>query len=134
MAANENKRILQNVFAQLAKGDGRPFVEAMADDVRWTIMGSTKWSRTYEGKKDVLTNLLGPLNAVLAPPNVIVAHRLVAEGDLVVVEAKGHNKTKSGAPYENTYCWVIRMANGKMAEMTEYADTQLIVSALGGMA
>jgi ketosteroid isomerase-like protein len=47
-----------------------------------------------------------------------------------VVQATGHNTTIAGKPYENQYCWVIRMQDGKMSELTEYADTQLIASAL----
>ena len=54
----------------------------------------------------------------------------MAEGDDVVVQATGHNTTVSGTKYENSYCWVIRMRDGKMSELTEYADTQLIASAL----
>jgi ketosteroid isomerase-like protein len=36
-----------------------------------------------------------------------------------------------GKPYENNYCFVIRMRNGKMVEIEEYCDTELVTSALG---
>jgi len=128
--AATNKHLLQEVFAETAKGNGRPFVAALAEDVSWTIIGSTKWSRTYRGRKAVLAELLGPLNAQLANGNTITAHRFIAEGDHVVVEGRGHNRTKSGAPYENTYCWVFRLAEGKVVELIEYTDTALIEAAL----
>jgi hypothetical protein len=126
----ENKRILEAVFAATAQGNGRPFLDALADDVRWSIIGTTAWSRTYEGKGAVVNELLRPLSAQLADANVIKAHRFIAEGDQVVVEGRGFNRTKAGKPYENAYCWIIRMADGKMAEITEFADTQLIANAL----
>lgn len=97
--------------------------------MRWTIIGSTPWSRTYEGKRPVLHELLRPLGRQLGGPSIIKANRFIAEGDHVVVQATGHNCMASGTPYENSYCWVIRMQEGKLAELTEYADTQLIAAA-----
>lgn len=130
MNTAHNKLVLQEVFAETAKGNGRPFVAAMADDVTWTVIGSTQWSKTYRGKKAVITELLGPLNAQLANGNTITAHRFIAEDDHVVVEGRGHNTTKAGKPYANIYCWVFRMRGGRVVEIVEYTDTALIDSAL----
>lgn len=130
MTPQENKAILAAVFAETAKGNGRPFLEALADEVRWTIIGSTPWSRTYAGKPAVINELLRPLGRELGGPSIIRANRLIAEGDMVVVQATGANVTVRNERYENTYCWVIRMHEGKMLELTEYADTQLIESVL----
>ncbi len=41
MSAAENKQLMQQVFAELAKENGKPFVDLMADDFRWTITGTT---------------------------------------------------------------------------------------------
>jgi ketosteroid isomerase-like protein len=130
MHAERNKAILAAVFAETAKGNGHPFVEALSEDVRWTIIGSTAWSRTYDGKRSVMNDLLRPLGRQLGGASVIRATHFIAEGDEVVVQATGHNTTASGAKYENSYCWVIRMLDGKMIELTEYTDTQLIASVL----
>jgi uncharacterized protein len=130
MTPHENKAILAAVFAETAKGNGRLFLDALADDVRWTIIGSTAWSKTYVGKPSVINDLLRPLGRQLGGASIIKAHHFVAEGDAVTVQATGHNRTVSGKKYENSYCWVIRMREGKMCELTEYADTQLIASTL----
>ena len=130
MDTAENKRLMQHVFSETAKGNGRPFLQALAEDVSWTIIGTTKWSKTYIGKQAVLAELLGPLNAQFAHRNTITAHRFIAEDDYVVVEGRGHNTTKTGQPYENTYCWVCRVVDGKVLELTEYADTELMATVL----
>jgi len=39
--------------------------------------------------------------------------------------------TRSGKPYDNHYCYVCRLADGKLRELTEYMDTELAASALG---
>ncbi len=35
-----------------------------------------------------------------------------------------------GAPYKNTYCYVCRLAGGKVRELTEYWDTVLAAAVL----
>jgi ketosteroid isomerase-like protein len=131
MSAAENKQLMQNIFSELSKGNGKPFVESLADDICWTIIGSTKWSRTYRGKEAVLAELLRPLFAQFADQYTNTAHRFIAEDDYVVVECRGRVTTKSGTPYNNTYCWVCRVADGKLRELTEYLDTELVTAALG---
>jgi len=131
MGAAENKQLMQNIFSELSKGNGRPFVESLADDICWTVTGSTKWSRTYRGKEAVLAELLRPLFAQFADQYTNIAHRFIAEDDYVVVECRGRVTTKSGTPYNNTYCWVCRVADGKLRELTEYLDTELVTAALG---
>jgi len=131
MTAADNKRLLQDVFAEMAKGNGRPFVDSMADDVRWTVTGQTKWSKTYEGKQAVVTELLGTLRAKIADRQKTIAQRFIAEDDCVVVEARGENMTKGGMPYNNRYCFVFRLEDGKVKELTEYMDTELVTAALG---
>ena len=49
----------------------------------------------------------------------------------MVVLARGNNTTISGQRYENEYCFVIRLKGGKMRELIEYADTELMTAALG---
>jgi ketosteroid isomerase-like protein len=131
MSAAENKQLMQNIFSELSKGNGKPFVESLADDFCWTIIGSTKWSRTYRGKQEVLAELLRPLFAQFADQYTNTAHRFIAEDDYLVVECSGRVTTKSGKPYNNTYCWVCRVADGKLKELTEYLDTELVTAALG---
>ncbi|MFI6601390.1 nuclear transport factor 2 family protein [Nonomuraea sp. NPDC050536] len=126
MTAEGNKELLRHVFSETARGNGRPFVDTLADDVRWTIVGTTAWARTYQGKRAVLEELLGPLAAQFTGPNTVSAERFVAEGDLVVIEARNHSTTLAGDRYPNRYCWIMRMRDGKIAEITEYTDTQLI--------
>lgn len=132
MSAAENKRLLQNVFAELSKGNGQPLIEMMADDFCWTITGTTAWSRTYNGKQAVLTELLQPLVAQFATQYTNTAHRFIAEDDFVVVECRGNVMTKKGKPYNNAYCYVCRLEDGKLKELTEYLDTELVTAVLDG--
>jgi uncharacterized protein len=130
MGAAENKQLLQRIFSELSKGNGKPFIESWADDFSWTIIGTTKWSKTYHGKQTVLKDLMEPLFSQFAGQYINTAHRFIAEDDHVVVECRGRVTTKSGKQYSNTYCYVIRFEGGKLRELTEYLDTALVEAAL----
>jgi uncharacterized protein len=131
MSAAENKRLLQDAFDELANGNGEPFMDRLGEDVRWTIVGTTAWSRTYDGKRAVRDELMRPLFAQFADRYTNKATRIVAEGDVVVIECHGKVTTKAGKPYNQTYCYVCRLVDGKVRELTEYLDTELVSAALG---
>jgi ketosteroid isomerase-like protein len=130
MGATENKRLMQEVFDELAQGNRAPFGEAMAKDVRWTIIGGGAWSGTWEGVDSVRADLFEPLFAQFETIYRNTAVRLIAEGDWVVIESRGDVTTRTGKPYRNTYCYVCRLEGGKLREVTEYCDTELIADAL----
>lgn len=132
MSVADNKRLLEKIFSELSMGNSRPFVEAMADDFSWTVTGTTKWSKKYAGKSVVLSELFGTLTSRMDGRIKTIPDRFIAEGDYVVVEAHGSNITKSGKPYNNRYCFVFRVSEGKLKEVTEYLDTELVSSALAG--
>jgi uncharacterized protein len=127
----ENKQLLQHVFAELAAGNAQPFTDILSDQVQWRITGTTAWSRTFAGKTAVLAELLTPLRARIAGRIQVTADRFIAEGDFVVVEARGRSTTRQGKPYNNSYCWIYRFTNGEVMELTEYLDTALVADALG---
>lgn len=126
-----NRARMEYVFAETAKGNGLPFLEAFAEDASWTIIGTTGWSKTYHGKAAIMADLIAPLRRVLAPPIKTRAQRIIAGDGIVVVEARGENITRDGKPYQNSYCYVFEFQDGKVSALTEYADTELFRSALG---
>jgi ketosteroid isomerase-like protein len=130
MGARENKQLLQSAFAELAQGNGKPFGDLMADDFCWQAIGTTAWSRPFRGKQAVIAEMMRPLFAQFADRYTNTAIRMIAEDDYVAVECRGRVMTKSGKPYNNQYCYVIRFADGKMRELMEYFDTELVTAAL----
>ena len=131
MGAAENKKLIQDMFAELSKGNAPAFLNAMADDVRFTLTGTTKYSGTFNGKQELINKLLQPLSAQLEGGLTITPDNFIAEGDFVAMQARGKSTTKTGKSYNNTYCQVFRIAGGKVQEVTEYLDTELVTSAFG---
>ena len=124
--ADENKKTVLDAFSAWAGGDGGAFFKLLADDVRWTVIGTTPISGTYTSRSDFLDNAAGVLTEKLAggiQPRVVGA---LAEGDRVALQWEGRAEAKSGKPYEQVYCWVMRLAGGKVTEGTAYLDTELV--------
>jgi uncharacterized protein (TIGR02246 family) len=130
MTAANNKKLMQTAFAALADGDGAPFFALFADDAKWVLLGSNPWSGVYAGKETIRTRLMKPLFAQFATKYRNRASRIVADGDVIVVECKGEVMTKGGKPYDNDYCYVCEMRDGKIVTLTEYMDTALVERAL----
>ncbi len=130
MSAAENKLLVQHIFTELANGNPRPFVDNTSDDFCWTVTGTTPWSKRYEGKQAVFMELFPTLRSKMSDRMRTIPDRFIAEDDLVVVEAHGENTMRNGKPYNNRYCFVIRVAGGKLRELTEYMDTALAVALL----
>jgi len=131
MNAQDNKQVIRNNFEQLAKGNGEPLVNSLADDVEWTIIGQTVLSKTFVGKPAVL-DFLGAFRESLVDGHIhIRVDNLLADGDYVVAQGHGEAMTKRGVAYNNTYCWVYRFAGGRIRAITEYLDTELVTRAFG---
>ena len=131
-----NKKLIQEIFA--AAGDPDPavrdralFVASLADDAIWAVTGQYSWSRTFTGKQSILNDLHGHVRTRLVERTRTIAHRFIADGDFVVVEAKGDNVTREGVRYDNDYCLVFRLEGGRIREIREYCDSVLTETALG---
>jgi uncharacterized protein len=131
MGTVENKETIRRIYAALENGDRSVFGASVQPDYVWRLAGQCSWSKRFAGQEDVRTNLLKPLFALFATEYHARAIKLVAEGDHVVAEIRGDVQTKSGHHYNNEYCFVFTFRDGKIAEIVEYGDTDLLERALG---
>ena len=131
MSAADNKKLVQQIYTDAASRSGTTFIDNVADDVRWVVTGQYSWSRTFEGRDAIVNDLHGHVRSVLAERARTVAFNFIAEGNYVVVEAKGDNVTKTGVRYDNDYCMVWRLQDGRIKEIREYCDSVLTEKALG---
>jgi ketosteroid isomerase-like protein len=122
---------MEAIFAAVAAGDRTLFVESLADDVTWRVTGHYSWSQTFKGKAALLRDLFGYLGTLLADNRRTIAHQFFADGDTVVMEGVGQMQTRAGVPYNNDYCLIYRLKDGKIVEIREYCDSALTEKVLG---
>jgi uncharacterized protein len=131
MSAAANKKLVQQIYTDAASRSGSTFIDNVAADVRWVVTGQYSWSHVFAGRDAVVNDLHGHVRSLLAERARTVAFNFIAEGDFVVVEAKGDNLTKTGVRYDNDYCMVWRLENGRIKEIREYCDSALVERAMG---
>lgn len=124
-----NKELVRAIYEESARGESKLFRALAADELTWSKIGTTSWSKTYTGKQEV-AEMFKRLFALLEGPHLVRAQRILAEGDVVVVEAVGQSRTKTGKPYNNSYCMIYRFQDGRIREVKEYCDTALIDAVL----
>lgn len=105
--------------------DSGPFMALVADDVKWRIIGSTAVSGTHLSKK-AFAAATAPLGARFTEPLRVEIKSVHEDGDTVFLEWEGKTSAVNGRTYEQSYCWIIRMADAKAVEVVVYLDTALI--------
>ena len=133
MSTNTNKQIIRDFFAALSTGNMARVRELLHEDVAWTIIGDTPVSKTFHGIDSFETGIIAAVFKQIDPAAGVRVDitELIAEGDKVVARAQGTIKGLYG-PYNNTYCHVFTVRDGKIVDNTEYLDTLLVERSLYG--
>jgi ketosteroid isomerase-like protein len=131
MAAAANKQLMQELLGRAAAGERAPYLAAIANEVSMTVTGQYSWSQTFRGKEALVRDLYGHLATLLAEGRRTIPLRFIADDDLVVVEGKGDMRTKAGVSYNNDYCLIYRLREGRIVEIREYCDSVLTETVLG---
>jgi ketosteroid isomerase-like protein len=126
----QNKEIVRRAIAAISRGDLEGFMADAAEDVTLSVMGTM--FPPIHGKQKVLKGLRNALGARLENGGAIAMtiENLIAEGDYVAEQSHGKARTKDGKDYNNTYCRVWRITDGKIRAMQEYLDTELVRACL----
>jgi uncharacterized protein len=126
MSTDENRQLIGAIFTALAAGDTKPFGDAIAEDFAWRFPGRWSWAQDWgRTRNEVRANLLEPLMAQFASYRCR-ADEIIVEGNNVVVRATADATTTRGEAYPQAYCYIFRIANGRLAEVVEYCDTALV--------
>jgi ketosteroid isomerase-like protein len=120
-----NKKLLREIFDQMAKGNTRAMSDAMADDFRWVFPGDWSWTGTWGPKDVAVKGMLRPLMKQFTEYRS-EADLILADGDRVIVQAHSQATTTRGDAYDQTYCFIFRVQDGKLTEVIEHCDTALV--------
>lgn len=124
MDTKETEILITAAFERWRAGTGGPF-ELLADDVEWTIVGSSPYSRTYRSKREFMDEVINPFNARLSSPLVPTVDRINAGPGMVIVEFHGEAMARDGIAYRNSYVWFLVLRDGKIVSSVANFDTTL---------
>lgn len=117
---------VETVFNYLNNGENEKFFEHVADDARWTVMGTHPLAGTYKSKQDLLSHTFQRLNKILKEGVVLKVNNIIVQGDTAVVEMESLSTAINGMPFINTYCWVVMFKKDIIVEVRAYVDSALV--------
>jgi ketosteroid isomerase-like protein len=119
-----NKRIVRDILDEIGRGNLGKFRSRMADDIRYTITGSSPFSGTHT-KQQWWEEVVQPLIAKLETSIHIELKNIIADGEYVFTHSQGTARTKDGRPYNHVYGHLWRLKNEMIVEIHEWLDTAL---------
>ncbi len=92
------------------------------ENVVWRIEGSSPTARAYQGRAIFIEQAVRPFATRMADPLRPTDVTIWSDGDHVIARWRGNGVARDGQPYRNSYAWIMRMENGKAAEVTAFLD------------
>ena len=107
--------------------DWRPLLDALADDLVWTVTGSSPVSVIYRSKSDYVTRCFGRIDERLSRWPDAAVEEIVVDGDVAVVFFAGTGgRGRNGTDYTMRYCWHMHVAAGRIDRVTGYYDGEVV--------
>jgi ketosteroid isomerase-like protein len=110
-------------------GLGDDFISCFSDDLDFWFPGTTPISGRRQGLP-AFKEYLGQVASYLSEMIVVELTNVVVTGEWVFTEGTGHGVTKKGLDYDNDYCLVWQVRDGKVIRFVEYCDTELVSTVL----
>src|SRR5262245_36289381 len=124
MTALTTREVIDGYYAALRTGDRARLLELLAPDAVWIAPASSPVPRV-EGAEAVVKALGGDVireNFDLSKPFRVEVRRTLVDGDFAVVQQRLTGQPKATTePYDNQYCWVYEVRDGRLAVLEEYA-------------
>ena len=120
----KNRRIVLDTLDTMNKGEDG-WLDAFHEDFEFTIPRNDSLSGTKKGMK-AFRELVENVGERLDVEITVEMTNVIASGEWVVTESLGHSVTKTGENYNQTYCILFQVRDGKIIKYVEYHDTDLI--------
>lgn len=122
------RELIETAVCAWAGGDDGAFWRLLADDVQYSVIGTTPVSGNYDGRRAFFDGALRPMGSLLAVGSRPLEYDIVAEGSRVVLMWRGEGVMNNGDPYHQSYCWVLDVRDGLVRRIKAYLDTELVTA------
>jgi uncharacterized protein len=123
--AGDSKQVVRDYLDALLAGDLDAIRASFAEDATWAVNGSLPISGPWKGRDRIVDDFLTEVGGSLYEPGSqrFEFPTLIGEGDTVALEWKVSARTAGGEDYENSYCGIFVVEDGRIQEVREYLDT-----------
>jgi ketosteroid isomerase-like protein len=116
-------------FGDMSRGDGSNFSRHLRDDVIWVNNGLPEFLPSRWAGKAALVLMFQHFARHVQGRFTWQIKQILGDGDVVVLVTDGACRTRAGRPYTNRYCFVVRVLDGLIAEVTEYMNNAYVIAA-----
>ena len=123
-----SSELVRSFFATLSSGDLECLREFFDDESTWDICATgIPGAGTHTGREGIVDGFLRPVRGLFesGEPKVEITN-LVADGNLVAVEATGRGRFLDGREYDNRYAYWIEVDGGTIRTIKEYMDSSYV--------
>src|SRR6266849_11157775 len=126
MATEQNADMVTKAWTALVRGDADAALANMSDEISWVIPGHLAGVSGLKRGKDEVRKFISGIGQAFPGGLKSEIRKVHAVGDTVIVELTNRGTPHNGKPYENEYCFVYEIENGKIRRIRirRYADRQ----------
>jgi ketosteroid isomerase-like protein len=119
------KDVVRHYLDVLLAGDVEAIRECFAEDAVWTIAGDLPIAGPWESRDRIVDDFLVAVGGRLfeAGSQRFEFPTLIGDGDTVALEWRVQARTAAGEDYDNSYCGIFVVRDGRIAEVREYLDS-----------
>jgi ketosteroid isomerase-like protein len=120
-----NREIIRRAFDAWRRG-AAPITDVFAPEMVWRIEGHSAASKEYGSKQQFIDEVLTPFGdrfTVSEPFRPVTIRGVFADDDTVIVIWDGRGIARNGRPYENSYAWIMKLADGLVIDGTAFYDS-----------
>jgi hypothetical protein len=121
--SDENKRVVLRFIESMGASDSATAATCLDPDATTQARGFSRFAGVREFEAIIRT--IDAFKKLLPTGLRTEIKSVTAEGDRVAVEFEGNAMTSEGRPYNNQYCMVFTLADGKIKQVNEYFCTLL---------
>jgi hypothetical protein len=120
VSETHNVALLHEYLDALQSSDGTTMARMLHPDLQYWVSPGSAFSGNHD--KVSLLALLPAIFDAQAGPSTLSFRYITAQDDRVSVVADSTMPLKSGGSYDQTYHWLFRFRDDKIAEVLEYID------------
>lgn len=131
MSAQQNKRVVIDWLEAVNTGNEQGILDLVTDDFGFKTMARRPEWLQYRWNKEEFAATPKAQSTLMQSPIKMELVEIIAEGNLVMLEASTDALLKNGKHYDNAYSLIFAFRDGKIAEVREYSCSNLVVECFG---
>jgi uncharacterized protein len=121
---------VHSIFAYLSSDTPARFFDHVADDVKWTVLGTQPLAANYLSKHDFQQATFDRLTPLFDGGLKLFTRQVLVDGDTAIVELYTQATTKNGIQFNNDYCWICQFQVGQIVAVRAYLDSALVTKVI----